>query len=312
MRPLLELVDLTKHFRTNWTFRTIRAVDHLSLSVEAGEVFGVIGHNGAGKTTTFKLLVGLLRPTAGAVLWDGVRLDWRKPRGSIGFAPEQPYFYDYLTVRETLDFYGQLYGLNATERRHRVVALATELQITHKMEAPIRTLSKGTLQRVAVAQAILSQPRLVILDEPMSGLDPTGRKHMRDLIVALKRNGTAVLFSSHILSDAEALCSRVAILAAGRLREVVSLDNDATAPTSYSLVCVGLSAQTLEALSRITGEAPLGGPRRWTIRCADQRAVRAALAALQNSEASVESVTPQRPSLEQRFLQHVGNGFIGD
>ena len=129
MAMLLELIELTKHFRTNWTFRTVRAVDRLTLSVKDGEVFGLIGHNGSGKTTTFKLLVGLLRPTHGVVLWDGVPLEWCQPRGSIGFAPEQPYFYDYLTVRETLNFYGQLYGMKAAQRWQRVNALATELQI---------------------------------------------------------------------------------------------------------------------------------------------------------------------------------------
>jgi ABC-2 type transport system ATP-binding protein len=312
MGLLLELIELTKHFRTNWTFRTVRAVDRLTLSVKDGEVFGLIGHNGSGKTTTFKLLVGLLRPTHGVVLWDGAPLEWCQPRGSIGFAPEQPYFYDYLTVRETLNFYGQLYGMKAAQRWQRVNALGAELQIAHKMDAPIRTLSKGTLQRVAVAQAIMQQPRLVILDEPMSGLDPAGRKHMRELILSLKQNGTTVLFSSHVLSDAEALCDRVAILVEGQLREVVELGQNAAAPTSYTLVCVEVPSQTLAALGRIAVAPPAGGPKRWTVKCADQVAVRAALAELQAAGAYVEAIMPERPTLEQRFMHHVGKGAAAD
>jgi len=312
MKPIVELIEVSKHFRTNWTFQKIRAVDGLSVSISAGEVFGLIGHNGAGKTTTFKVLVGLLRPNHGTLLWDGVRLDWRRPRESIGFTPEEPYFYDYLSVRETLDFYGQLYGLTAAERQQRIGQLAAELQLDHKMDAPVRTLSKGTLQRVAIAQAIMHRPRLVILDEPMSGLDPAGRKHVRDRILQLKRDGTTVLFSSHILTDAETLCDRVAILAAGKLREIVELGQGATSPTAYTLIYVGAAGRALETLTRVAAGPPLGGPDRWTITCRDRAAVRAALAALQDTDAYVEAIVPERPSLEERFFYHVADGSSAD
>lgn len=312
MAPMLELIELTKHFRTNWTFRIVRAVERLSLAVESGEILGLIGHNGSGKTTTFKLLVGLLRPTAGTVQWSGGRLQSPQQRENIGFAPEHPYFYDYLTVRETLEFYGQLYGVPAFERRQRIARLAIEFQLEQKMDAPVRTLSKGTLQRLAVAQAILHRPRLVILDEPMSGLDPAGRKHMRDLILQLKRDGTTVLFSSHILTDTEALCDRVAILAAGQLREIVDLERAEEAPSAYRIVCIGTAPRIVEALSSIATGPPAGGPERWTIVCKDRSAVRAALAQLHGTEVHVEAILPEHPSLEQRFLYHVGNGSGAD
>jgi len=303
--PLLELVEVSKCFRSNWTWRSSRAIDGLSLAIDENEIYGLIGHNGAGKTTTFKLLVGLLRPTRGTMLWNGTPLAWDRPRQGIGFSPEQPYFYEYLTVRETLNFYGQLYGMPAGARRQRIDELIEEFRLGHKANAPMRTLSKGTLQRVAVAQAIMHRPRLAILDEPMSGLDPGGRKAMRDLILSLKRQGTTVLFSSHILSDAEALCDRVAILAEGRLREVVNLDKDGEAPLSYTLVLAVAPAASLEALRRMALEPSAGGAQRWTVKLKDEETVRAALVALQNTNARVEALLPERPSLEQRFLQSI-------
>jgi ABC-2 type transport system ATP-binding protein len=310
--PVAELIRLTKHFHSNWTFRRTCALDAVSFALREGEVLGLIGHNGAGKTTTLKLLIGLLRPTSGTILWQGKRLEWHHPRQGIGFSPEQPYFYDYLTVSETLNFYGQLYGMGATARQQRIRELVDQFHIAHKLHAPMRSLSKGTLQRVAVVQAIMHQPRLVILDEPMSGLDPVGRKEMRDLIASLKGNGTTVLFSSHILSDAEALCDRVAILASGRLQEVVDLDTQGAPPISYAMVVAGAPNHLLETLRRLAIEPPAGGPDRWTVRLTNQSAVQAALGAIRESDASVEALTPERPSLEQRFLRYASHGLSGE
>ncbi len=305
-QPLLELIEVTKHFRSNWTLRPIRAVDGLSISVEEGQVYGLIGHNGAGKTTTFKILVGLLRPSSGTLFWDGERLDNHRQREALGFSPEQPYFYDYLTVRETLNFYGQLYGMSAGTRRLRLRQLAEQFRISHKLDAPMRSLSKGTLQRVAVAQAILHRPRLAILDEPLSGLDPVGRKDMRELILSLRHEGTTVLFSSHILNDAEALCDRVAILKEGRLAEAITLDKEA-APSAYTLVFTGAPSCSVDAVARMSTEPLAGGPDRWRVKLRDPQAVRAALAELQRTAACIEALLPERPSLEQRFLRVIGS-----
>jgi ABC-2 type transport system ATP-binding protein len=311
-QPLAELIGITKCFRSNWTFRATRAIDDLSFGIAEGEVFGLIGHNGAGKTTTFKLLVGLLRPTSGTLLWKGRPLAWHQPRQRIGFSPEQPYFYDYLTVSETLNFYGQLYGMDTRARRTRIGELAEQFRITHKLAAPMRTLSKGTLQRVAVAQAIMHRPQLAILDEPMSGLDPVGRKEMRDLIAALRHRGTTVLFSSHILSDAEALCDRVAILGQGRLQEVINLEPDSAPPEGYTLIVVGSAGGTLTKLARLAEGPLLGGPERWTMKLTDRATVNALLAELHGSGLAVEAILPERPSLERRFLRHAGNGSTHD
>ncbi len=309
MSGVLELITVTKRFRGNWTWRAVTAVEDLSLGLQPGEIFGLIGHNGAGKTTTFKLLVGLLRPTHGVLIWNGSRWPWDRPRPDIGFSPEQPYFYDHLTVRETLHLYGQLYGMGSTARRDRIGELARDFAIAHKLDAPMRTLSKGTLQRVAVAQAIMHRPALAILDEPMSGLDPAGRKDMRDLIAALRRDGTTVLFSSHILSDAEALCDRVGILAQAQLREVVTISTHNGQPSSYKLILSGAPEHVVQALSRIAVQPPAGGPERGVFSLPDQGAVQAALACLAGTAACVEALLPQYPSLEQRFLRYMSNGL---
>ena len=311
-QAVVELIGITKWFRSHWTFRATRGIEDLSFTITEGEVFGLIGHNGAGKTTTFKLLVGLLRPTRGTLLLEGRRLEWHHSRQGIGFSPEQPYFYDYLTVSETLNFYGQLYGMDAAARRARIGELVDQFHIGNKLHAPMRTLSKGTLQRVAVAQAIMHRPRLVILDEPMSGLDPVGRKEMRDLIASLRYSGTTVVFSSHILSDAEALCDRVAILGQGRLQEVVNLEKDAAPPEAYTLIVVGASCRALMRLAHLAAEPPAGGPDRWTVKLKDRATVNAALTELHGSGVEVEAILPEHPSLERRFLRYANNGSNGD
>jgi ABC-2 type transport system ATP-binding protein len=303
MAAMLEADGLTKYFRHQWTWRRFCVLDDFDLQVEQGEIFGLIGPNGAGKTTTFKLLLGLLRPTRGQIRFCGGPLDGAA-RAAIGFLPEQPYFYDYLTVEETLYFYARLYGLAAAERHRRVAEVIEQVRLTAKRRAAMRTLSKGTLQRVGIAQAILNRPRLTILDEPMSGLDPAGRHQMRELILSLQRAGTTVIFSSHILPDAEALCTRVGILAQGRLREVLHL-RDGGQPTAYVLTVSNISGDTLTTLERIALSPPAADGRSWVLRLRDQIAVSTALAEIGKSGGLVESLTPVHPSLEERFLAYV-------
>ena len=302
MGTLLSAEGLTKSFRDPRTWRRVTVLDGLDLAIEAGEIFGLIGHNGAGKTTTFKLLLGFLRPTQGRVLFDGRPLD-TAGRARIGFLPEQPYFYDHLTVEETLDFYGQLYGMPRDARVERMRTLLAQLHLEPKRRATLRTLSKGTLQRLGVAQAILNRPQLVILDEPMSGLDPAGRHHMRELIQGLRAEGTTVLFSSHILPDAEALCSRVGILARGRLEDLVTVRHGD--PSAYLMAVRRVAGETVATLARIAVEPPAMAGDQVTVRLRDADAVRAALDAVRSADGVVESLTPVRPSLEERFLAHV-------
>jgi ABC-2 type transport system ATP-binding protein len=302
MATILAADGIGKEYRHPWTLRQMVALERLDVAIEEGELFGLIGHNGAGKTTTLKLLVGLLRPTRGTVRFAGGPLD-TAARAAIGFLPEQPYFYDTLTVEETLVLFARLYGLAARVRRARVARMLEELELGAKRGARLATLSKGTLQRVGIAQALLAEPRLLVLDEPMSGLDPTGRHRMRELIREVNRRGTTVIFSSHVLPDAEALCHRVAILARGRLRDVVAV-HDAD-PVGWLMAVRQVTAETLASLQQMAAAPPAMEGDVWRVRLAGPDAVRRALAAVQRDDGLVESLVPLRPSLEERFLAHV-------
>src|SRR5271156_3211748 len=221
--PAIEILGLTKDFPVGfWRQRMRRSLDNLTFQVEDGEVFGFLGPNGAGKTTTLKLLMGLIFPTAGTAHVRGRSIDDIAMHREIGFLPEQPYFYDYLTGRELLDYYARFFGYTPAERRERVARFLERVGLSDAANVQLRKFSKGMLQRVGIAQAILHDPQVVFLDEPMSGLDPVGRREVRDIILDLKRQGRTVFFSTHILSDAEMLCDRVAVLVEGKLRGVGS------------------------------------------------------------------------------------------
>jgi ABC-2 type transport system ATP-binding protein len=303
--PILELRQLSKYFRHNWTMRRLHALDGLDLAVERGEILGLIGPNGAGKTTTFKCVLGLLRPTSGSISFRGAPLGVAA-RTAIGFLPEHPYFYDYLTVQEMLTLCGQLYGLHGGTLRRRVDEVLEQVQLGHRRRSALRTLSKGSLQRVGIAQAILNHPDLLILDEPMSGLDPAGRHAMRELVRLLHADGTTVIFSSHILPDAEVLCHRVAILAAGRVREIVDLRTGGDLVV-YQLTVSGIHAATLAALEQLAAGPLNANGSGWHVRLPGAEAVGVALDLVRAADGSVESLVPVHPSLEERFLTHVGH-----
>src|SRR6476659_793273 len=218
MTAALSTFELTKDYAVGfWRKRPYRALDRLTLSVEPGEVFGFLGPNGAGKTTTLKLLMQLVFPTGGRAEILGRPLGDLDVKRRIGYLPEHPYFYDYLTAEELLVYFAGLFGYTAADRRARASQLLDDVGIGAERRMQLRKFSKGMLQRVGIAQALINEPELVILDEPMSGLDPLGRRDVRNLILRLRDRGCTVFFSSHVLSDAEALCNRVAILARGRL-----------------------------------------------------------------------------------------------
>jgi ABC-2 type transport system ATP-binding protein len=306
MSVLLEAKNLTKFFRHNWTMRRFRVLHGLDLSVHEGEIFGLIGPNGAGKTTTFKLILGLLRPSSGSVDFCGAPLT-PAARSRIGFLPEHPYFYDYLTVRETLDLFARLYGIEGGARRRRVNELIEQVNLGHKKNASLRSLSKGTLQRVGIAQAILNHPQLVILDEPMSGLDPAGRRYMRELILSLRGEGSTVIFSSHILPDTEALCDRVGILTRGRLREVIDLRSSRGA-MSWLMTIRNVDDATVARLAELAGDSPSrNGGGSWHVRLPREEVVGSALDVVRAASGTIESLNPVHPSLEERFLHHVGH-----
>jgi ABC-2 type transport system ATP-binding protein len=303
----IETIDLTKDYAVGfWRKRPKRALDHLSLQMDAGEVFGFLGPNGAGKTTTLKLLLQLVFPTSGEA-----RILGRPPgdlaaKRRLGYLPENPYFYDYLTAEELLTYFGGLLGLNAADRRKRVSTLLDEVGIESERRLQLRKFSKGMLQRVGIAQALLNEPDLVILDEPMSGLDPLGRRDVRALILRLRDRGCSVFFSSHVLSDAEALCSRVAILAKGRLVASGRLSEMlAFSVRGWELVVADVREEVLEALrSRITRAVPLGGGR-FELELPLGTPPDRLLADLTTTGARLVSLNPIRETLEDFFVEHV-------
>src|SRR3954466_12428719 len=248
--PALATYDLTKEYAVGfWRKRPYLALDRLTLAVEPGEVFGFLGPNGAGKTTTLKLLMRLVFPTSGRAELLGRPLGDLSVKRRIGYLPEHPYFYDYLTAEELLRYFASLFGFSATECRARASQLLDEVSIGAERRLQLRKFSKGMLQRVGIAQGLLNEPDLVIPDEPMSGLDPLGRRDVRSLILRLRDRGCTVFFSSHVLSDAEALCSRGAILAKGRLVTAGRLtDMIAFRVRGWELVAATMAEPLVDAL----------------------------------------------------------------
>src|SRR3954451_18152552 len=217
---VVEADKLQKTFALGFLRKRVRAVHEVSFQVHRNEIFGFLGPNGAGKTTTIKMMMGLIFPTAGESRIFGHKVPSLQARRRLGFLPENPYFYDYLSGEELLDLMGRLFGLDRRERRRRAQRLLDRVGLGRAEGRALRKYSKGMLQRLGIAQALVNDPELVVLDEPMSGLDPIGRKEIRDLIVELKREGKTVLFSTHILSDVELICDRVAMIVGGRMRDV--------------------------------------------------------------------------------------------
>ncbi len=299
--------DLTKDFYTGfWRPAPKRALDALSLTVPTGGVFGLLGPNGAGKSTTLKLLVGLLRPTSGQAQLLGRPPGDTTARQRLGFLPENPTFYDHLSAEELLTYFAGLFGFKGVERRQRAIAVLDRVGLGADRRRPIRQYSKGMVQRVGLAQALVNEPDLVILDEPMSGLDPLGRRDVRAMITQLGRDGHTVLFSSHILSDAEELCERVAILGKGRLIVSGRVD-DLTSRhvTGWHLVASGSDVELAGRLAPECPVQPLPGGR-FAFDLSGGVRPEPLIASLAAAGALIESVTPRRRSLENVFLDALG------
>ena len=301
---------LTKHYRVGfWRPRPYVALDALSLSVREGEVFGFLGPNGAGKTTTLKLLMQLIYPTSGLAEILGRPVGDRDIRRRIGYLPENPYFYDYLTAEELLDYFASLFGYGGAARKQRVARLLDEVGIGAERRLQLRKFSKGMLQRVGIAQSILNEPDVVFFDEPMSGLDPLGRREIRDLILRLRDRGCTVFFSSHVLADAEALCSRVAVLTSGRLAAVGQLtDLVAFEVRGWELVVAGVTETTLahaRSLDPSIRTTALGD-QRYALELPLSLAADRVLAELTARGARLVSLNPLRETLEDFFLRQVG------
>ncbi|MDQ3668429.1 MAG: ABC transporter ATP-binding protein [Acidobacteriota bacterium] len=308
MQAIVEIENLTKDYDVGfWRKRKVRALDELSLTVNRGEIFGFLGANGAGKTTTLKLLMGLIFPTSGKALILGRDITQVSMHHQIGYLPENPYFYDYLTAREFLKYCGELFGYGQTERSKRAADLLSRVRLEEKKwDIQLRKFSKGMLQRVGLAQALINYPEVVFLDEPMSGLDPVGRREVRDLIAGLRQEGKTVFMCSHILSDIEVLCDRVAILKRGQLAQVGNLDElrqRAGDRNHVEIVATGSDAETLQFHlpegERYQLSSTASGVR---IEVPDEKDVDEVITALRRTGGKLVSVQPVRQSLEELFL----------
>jgi len=305
---VLKTEGLTKEYRTGFWLARVRVLHDLDLEVNDGEVFGYLGPNGAGKTTTLKILMGLIQPTAGKAWILGRDVSDVSVKAQVGFLPENPSFYDYLTGREFLHFYGELFGIPYRERVKRVEELLDKVGLARAAELQLRKYSKGMLQRVGLAQALINDPKLVVLDEPMSGLDPVGRKEVRDLILELKTRGKTVFFSTHIVPDVEMICDRVGIIAGGQLVRVGPLGE-----------LLGSEVECVEIIVSGLDEATSVEVTEWSVRSPVERgdkvffAVKTEKDAAQVMEvliargASIHAVHPQRRTLEDLFLQEVAS-----
>jgi ABC-2 type transport system ATP-binding protein len=298
---------LTKHYTVGfWRPKPYIALDSLSLSVAKGEVFGFLGPNGAGKTTTLKLLMQLIYPTSGSAEILGSPVGDVGVKRRIGYLPENPYFYDNLTAEELLVYFARLFGCSVKEGRQRASRLLDEVGIGAERRFQLRRFSKGMVQRVGIAQALINEPELVFFDEPMSGLDPLGRREVRELILRLRDRGCTVFFSSHVLSDAEALCSRVAILAKGRLAAIGSLDElTAVGSRGWELVVAGLQSDVLARLKpRLTRATPLGDGR-FALELPPSSVPEQFIPDLVTGGARIVSLNPLRGTLEDVFVEQV-------
>ena len=315
---VIEIRGLTKDFKVGFMVRgekehrqglfkrtTVRALDNLSLDVHRGESFGFLGPNGAGKTTTLKLLMGLVYPTSGSALILGKPIEDITTRARIGYLPENPYFYDYLTGNELLHYTASLFGISGAAAKSRVEQMLETVGLDSKAAArQLRKYSKGMTQRIGIAQALINDPDVVFLDEPMSGLDPIGRREVRDLLLSLRARGKTVFFSSHILSDVEALCDRVAILNCGKLYKSGTLAELTSARSSIEVVAVETDN---ELLKKLTLDCPsieslVITPSGAQVTLKSEAAVEHAIDIIRKSGGKLVSVNPTRGSLEDIFF----------
>ncbi len=303
--PVIEITNLTKDYEVGFfRKRKVRALDGLSLSIDQGQIFGFLGANGAGKTTTLKLLMRLIFPTTGSARILGHDIRDVQMHQRIGYLPENPYFYDYLTAREFLEYCAEIFGLPSAERKKRAADLLSRVGLDEKRwDTQLRKFSKGMLQRVGLAQSLVNDPEIVFLDEPMSGLDPVGRREVRDLIAALRDEGKTVFMCSHILSDIEVLCDRVAILKKGKLAQVGHLDElrqTSEGPNRMEVMATLADADALR--QHLSGTQITATPRGLRIEISSENEIERVIAALRKAGGKIVSIQPIKQSLEELFL----------
>lgn len=302
----LRTESLSKKYQTHFWSRVKVALRDLTLEVQPGEVFGFLGPNGAGKTTAIKAILGIVRPTGGRAYLFGKQVA-RHPDllARVGFLPENPYFYDFLKGWEFLDTCGRIFGIPASERKTRVDQLLEKMGLAESRDLQLRKFSKGMLQRIGLAQALINNPDLVILDEPLTGLDPLGRKQVKDLILSLKEQGKTVFFSSHILPDVEMLCDRVGILWRGRLVKSGRLDQLLSEEVeSVEITVFGLAPEMRSEVARL-GAKVIEREDKLLFSFKEEAAAQQGLRLCLARGAQVLSFVPQRKSLEQVFMEEV-------
>ena len=309
MTAIIEIENLTKDYETGfWKKKKTRALDDLTLSVEGGQIFGFLGGNGAGKTTTIKILIRLLFPTAGTARILGSDISDFRMHAKIGYCPENPYFYDYLTARELMNYFGELFGFDRATRKRKTGELLSKVGLEEKdWNKQLRKFSKGMLQRVALAQSLINDPEIVFLDEPMSGLDPIGRREVRELIAELREKGTTVFMSTHILSDIEALCDNVAILRNGKLAATGNLDDLLTQSgeiQSFEINVKNVAAESLAGeIGQIAGASINSKPNGANIQISEEKDIDKVLQIVRNAGGKLVSIQPVKQSLEELFVK---------
>jgi ABC-2 type transport system ATP-binding protein len=303
--PAIDVRDLRKTYRTPFARKKVEALRGVTFTVERGTIYGFVGPNGAGKTTTIRTLMGLIRPSGGSATILGHPIPSRAARFKLGFLPESPYFYDYLTVGELLDLAGRLFGVPHAERKKRADELIDRVGLGRARGQSLKKFSKGMLQRAGLAQALMNDPELVVLDEPMSGLDPIGRKEVRDLILELRDKGKTVFFSSHILTDIEAIADHVAIVARGQLTAQgtpAQLIERASLGTDVTIRIAGDVDDLTQGATRVrrTGDE-------LSLTLAPDADVDAWLARVRDKGGKVISVAPRHETLEDLFLRRIAS-----
>ena len=305
---VVRVEEIVKDFRPGFGLRVKRVLDGISFEVHRGEIFGFVGPNGAGKTTTLKILMGLIQATSGRARILGSDVRETEFRKHVGFLPENPYFYDFLTGREILRFYAKLSGVPAEHREERVSTLLEWVGLAHAGDARLRTYSKGMLQRTGIAQALIHDPDVIFLDEPMSGLDPIGRMEIRNLILRLRGEGKTVFMNTHILSDVEMLCDRVAVIVNGRIRYQGRIESFlGEEGRMVEVVVSGIPPEIAQKIEEELEGELRGHGERIAARVREKQ-VGGLLQLVLGVGADVVSVTPERAHLEDIFMHAVEEG----
>lgn len=315
MEYAVEIENLTKDYETGfWRKKQVRALDGLTLNVRQGQIFGFLGGNGAGKTTTIKTLMRLQFPTAGSAKILGYDISDISMHTRVGYCPENPYFYDYLTARELMDYFGRLFGYDSETRKAKTEELLTSVGLEEKeWKKQLRKYSKGMLQRVGLAQSLINEPEVVFFDEPMSGLDPVGRREVRELIAGLRERGVTVFMSTHILSDIEALCDEVAILRRGKLAAHGNLNDLLTTVgenRALEISIQGLAAESIRDKVELVAGATLSAePNGAIIQVLDEADIDAILRIAREAGGRLAAIHPAKQSLEELFVEKTGNDY---